>query len=78
MVMKRILILLSLFAGIALLKDYNAQELIYAVNIAYNADRTNKMLLSVAFNDNSPLEEHSVDVEGQKVTWKGPAYMKVN
>ena len=32
----------------ALQKDYNAQELIYAVNIAYNADKTNKMLLSVA------------------------------
>ncbi len=32
----------------ALEKDYNAQELIYAVSIAYNADKTNKMLLSIA------------------------------
>ena len=29
-------------------KGYDAQELIYAVNIAYNADPTNKMLLDVA------------------------------
>ena len=32
----------------ALEKGYNAQELIYAVNIAYNADKSNKKLLSVA------------------------------
>ena len=32
----------------ALVKDYNAQELIYAVNIAYNADKSNRMLLSIA------------------------------
>ena len=32
----------------ALEKGYDAQELIYAVNIAYNADKSNKKLLSVA------------------------------
>ncbi|MGM9762820.1 MAG: heparinase II/III family protein [Candidatus Cryptobacteroides sp.] len=32
----------------ALEKGYNAQELIYAVDIAYNADKSNKALLSVA------------------------------
>ncbi len=32
----------------ALEKTYNAQELIYAVDIAYNADRSDKALLSVA------------------------------
>ena len=32
----------------ALVKGYDAQELVYAVNIAYNADRSNKMLLDVA------------------------------
>lgn len=32
----------------ALLKGYDAQELVYAVNIAYNADPSNKTLLDVA------------------------------
>lgn len=32
----------------ALVKGYDAQELVYAVNIAYNADPANKMLLDVA------------------------------
>ena len=32
----------------ALLKGYDAQELVYAVNIAYNADPSNKRLLDVA------------------------------
>lgn len=32
----------------ALVKGYDAQELVYAVNIAYNADPSNKMLLEVA------------------------------
>ncbi len=32
----------------ALVKGYDAQELVYAVNIAYNADKSNKQLLDVA------------------------------